>query len=118
MNTAEQLSPAFVNEQFDKMAANYHLSGPEQTYLSNVDGAMDAYMGSMLDQQLAFGNLSLDDAHTQQAVASEKGVNALMASSMRLDNLGYSALMAMELQERQRMLFGEDDEDDDTDAEG
>ena len=67
-----QLTDAQVTAEFDQITAG--LSLPEQTYLGHVPDALDAFMQT----QLAYGNLSLDDAYTEQTVKTDKGMEALM----------------------------------------
>jgi hypothetical protein len=66
--TTVALDPATVNVEFEQlMARNFS------------ETTVDALGTAMLEQQLTFGALSLDDEHTKVTLQTEKGQNALFA---------------------------------------
>lgn len=85
-----QLSVADV-ARFDQMTAGF--TPVEQAFMDGIPGGLDAFMSA----QTTYGNLSLDDVHTREVVATEEGMDALMAPSMTFVSLGAAALAAREM---------------------
>lgn len=83
-----------MNEQlqFDEiMQMNFPLAGEDN--LGVVD-PMEAYADALVQQNLQFGALSLDDPYTRQELNKPEAIESLVAPNYIVEALGYASMYA------------------------
>lgn len=83
-----------MNEQlqFDEiMQMNFPLAAEDNF---GVIDPMEAYADALVQQNLQFGNLSLDDPYTRQVIDQPEAIESLMAPNYVVEALGYASMYA------------------------